>query len=84
MGKIDKIKLYNYIGMLCFTLTDIALFLDTHPNDAEALAAFDKYNELKKHAVDDYVRYFGPLTQSDVNCSNYWTWVEEPWPWQGV
>ena len=35
-------------------------------------------------AVKQYTENFGPLTKSnvDVSCGR-WTWVDEPWPWEG-
>ena len=83
---MDKAKrnLLRFIMEIGFSIDDLALFLDTHPEDGEAL---NYYNSLKKEyskAVWEYENRFGPLSYYNVNSENKWTWTEEPWPWEGV
>lgn len=65
-----------------FALNDVALFLDTHPDDKDALSFYQKHIELRQKALDDYTSKYGPVTKSDYNGSAHWTWVDGPWPWQ--
>ncbi|PHV69632.1 spore coat protein CotJB [Sporanaerobium hydrogeniformans] len=75
-------ELLDLISSINFALFDTVLFLDTHPTDQNALAFYNQYLKLSKQAVNEYVRYFGPLTSDDVQESNEWTWVNSPWPWE--
>ncbi|BBF44307.1 polypeptide composition of the spore coat protein CotJB [Lachnospiraceae bacterium KM106-2] len=63
-------------------MVDIALFLDTHPCDKEALETYQHYKSMLKDARSEYTECYGPLLKTDVNCENYWTWIERPWPWE--
>ena len=32
---------------------------------------------------EEYVRRFGPLRAEQAAGSEPWSWVENPWPWEG-
>lgn len=70
----DKIKSYK------FAITDISLFLDTHPEDEKALCLHRNYCKRLKDLMDDYQKMYGPLT-IEYPCKK-WRWLEEPWPWE--
>ena len=76
---MDKINQYS------FAMNEANLYLDTHPYDNEALAYFQKYRELRVEAVKDYAKYYAPLAIDYAVCDQTpWSWVNEPWPWEGV
>ena len=62
-----------------FALLDTRLYLDTHPNDQEALAAMRIYEEQAAAARENYESRFGSLT--GCSCGDRWSWVDDPWPW---
>ena len=64
---------------------DIQLYLDTHPDDEEALAYFHKYKEQRVKALKEYAACYGPLTIDtvDESCGDRWTWINELSTWQG-
>ena len=63
-----------------FAITDIGLYLDTHPDDEKALCLHREYCKKAKDLTDKYQRIYGPLS---INCPcNKWRWLEEPWPWE--
>ncbi|MBQ7874416.1 MAG: spore coat protein CotJB [Oscillospiraceae bacterium] len=69
--------------MTCdFILTETALFLDTHPDCADALAFYKKHLEMRKNAAEEYARKFGMLQHHDYSGQNTWQWTEGPWPWE--
>ena len=72
---LKKIKCYQ------FAVTELALYLDTHPNDTKALCLHKKYCNELKDLRDKYQKVYGPLT-IEYPC-NKWRWLEEPWPWEG-
>lgn len=69
-----KIKAYQ------FAVTDISLYLDTHPDDEKALCLHREYCKTLKDLRDRYQKVYGPLT-IEYPC-NKWRWLEEPWPWE--
>lgn len=79
---MDKDKLFCTIQMYGFAIDEITLYLDTHPNCRNALNYYHKYNDLRKAAIEEYNRLYGPLTAKQVKNSEKWTWVKEPWPWE--
>jgi spore coat protein JB len=72
---MEKIKSYN------FGIIELALYLDTHPDDEKALCLHKKYCKEYKEIKDKYQKVYGPLT-INYPC-NKWRWLEEPWPWEG-
>lgn len=73
---INKIKCYE------FAVIELALYLDTHPEDEKALCLHKKYCKELKELKDKYQKVYGPLT-INFPC-NKWRWIEEPWPWVGL
>ena len=69
---MQKIKSYN------FAIIELALYLDTHPDDEKALCLHNKYCKECKELKDKYQKVYGPLT-INYPC-NKWRWLEEPWP----
>ena len=63
-----------------FAINDLALYLDTHPEDQKALCLHREYCKVLKDLTDKYQKVFGPLT-IEFPC-NKWRWLEQPWPWE--
>ncbi len=70
----------NEIRSLDFAINELALYLDTHPDDQKALCLHRKYCKEIRDLKDKYQKMFGPLTIF-YPC-NKWRWLEEPWPWE--
>ena len=73
--------LYN-VQSAAFALYDTALYLDTHPYDAEALAAFGEYKKKCEAATAFYEEHFGPLCFPEAGNASGWEWYKGPWPWE--
>lgn len=65
-----------------FAIVDLGLYLDTHPNDGEALELYTKYVQLEREGRKRYVSMYGPITQTDVAGAKEYTWLRAPWPWE--
>lgn len=65
-----------------FSLYDLALYLDTHPFDEEALCMYDELREKSVRAVNEYEEAYGPLTMDYATGECSWRWIENPWPWE--
>ena len=66
---MNKKQLMRFITEVSFAMDDIALYLDLHPSCKHALSK-------------DYISLYGPLNKYQVNDDNYFTWVNDPWPWE--
>ncbi len=66
-----------------FALDDAQLFLDTHPCDAGAMAYYQQSAAAYKEAVDAYTAAWGPLFAAAGRDTAYWSWINDPWPWEG-
>ena len=67
-----------------FSLIDLNLFLDTHPDSKEALELFTKLAATLKSLKADYISKYGPLCAKDSANNTPFQWVEpgRKWPWQ--
>ena len=76
----ERREMLKQIKCYSFAVTDLALYLDTHPDDEKALCLHNKYSKELKELKDAYQKVYGPLTFY-YPC-NKWRWLEEPWPWE--
>ncbi|WP_077611644.1 spore coat protein CotJB [Clostridium sp. Marseille-P2415] len=76
--------LLQQVYVYSFAMDDVALFLDTHPDNREALDYFFYVSDLREQAMEAYEEQCGPLMVEGVMDENYWTWINDPWPWEGV
>ena len=73
-------EMLQEIRCLDFAINELALYLDTHPEDQKALCLHQKYCKEVKVLKKKKKKVFGPLT-INYPC-NKWRWLEEPWPWE--
>jgi len=84
MSTSGQAQMLIEIQKLQFAAVELNLFLDTHPNDQQALALYNQvHHELKQH-VEKYEQIYGPLLNYGYSraIQNTWNWVENPWPWE--
>lgn len=78
---LSQEELMKKLQSLAFAINDLALYLDTHPNDEKAIKLHNDYANQYRTAQDRYEREYGPLS---IFCPcNSWRWIEGPWPWEG-
>ena len=73
---LSKIKQYD------FTLKELNLYLDTHPDCRRGLAMFSKYKKLRENCIKEYTEKYGPLMPEQNNSTQHWEWIDDPWPWE--
>jgi len=66
---------------LSMAVTDLHLYLDTHPHDSEAARIFGYYSTLLETSKKHYATKFGPLTLKDAAQDGHYAWLQDPWPW---
>jgi spore coat protein JB len=69
---------------LDFISLDLGLFLNTHPDNTEAI---DSYNQVITAADALRLKFeeaYGPLCsfRSYAADTQQWQWIDNPWPWQ--
>lgn len=82
MSDMSRQALMKQINEASFAMDDVLLFLDTHPDNANAMRYYQNAVSMRKSAMDAYQRQYGPLLVDDVT-GNTWSWVTEKWPWEG-
>lgn len=70
------------LQMLAFAIQELALYLDTHREDGEALGLYRQYQELYHRAVMEYTREQGPLNHDIPVEDGSYAWLTSPWPWE--
>ena len=66
---------------LDFVAHELALYLDTHSDDAEAFEIYKNVLSLASTAKEKFVKLYGPLTKQDLSQAKSYTWFKNPWPW---
>lgn len=63
MGEdMDKEGMLRQIDCISFMVTDLALYLDTHPCDKQALKQFMNYKSQRKQLLKEFAQKYYPLT----------------------
>ena len=66
---------------LSFVIQELALYLDTHREDTEALELYRAYQELREKIAKQYAAHCGPLNHMMKGEGPY-RWLDDPWPWE--
>ena len=66
---------------LAFAAHELALYLDTHKEDKEALALYRNYVRLAEDGRSRYEEVYGPLQVGAAGENGTWNWLNGPWPW---
>jgi spore coat protein JB len=67
---------------LGFAVQELALYLDTHRDDREALELYHSYQNLYEKCRSAYREKHGPLTHMHGSDAATYDWLEDPWPWE--
>lgn len=80
----ERQALLSKYQMFDFACTDLGLYLDNHPDDAEVIQLYVQYRKQAEQWKNEYETRYGPLTQDGENINAYpWTWNMSPWSWEG-
>ena len=66
---------------LSFAVQELALYLDTHREDAEALELYRAYQKMREKTAQLYEKQCGPLNHMTMGEGPY-RWLDDPWPWE--
>ena len=77
----DKALLRRKIEATKFAAWELHLFLDSHPNNCEAIKRLEKFNAEIKAMTAEYEKKYGTLTPNSRDTNRY-EWINSPWPWE--
>ncbi|MBE6794645.1 MAG: spore coat protein CotJB [Ruminococcaceae bacterium] len=77
----SKEMLLKKLSSYKFAVHELKLFLDTHPKDKETMKKLKEYEEKARELSDEYEEKYGPVKRKNNN-TEYWSWVNDPWPWE--
>ena len=85
-GKVNT-KLLNKTPMtelqaLAFAVQELALYLDTHRCDREALEVYRAYQQMYRSCREQYEEKHGPLNHKMPDHCEEYRWLDDPWPWE--
>lgn len=66
---------------MAFALQELALYLDTHQEDKDALEMYRTYQALYHDAAMAYSQEYGPLNHG-IPVTGPYQWLNDPWPWE--
>ena len=85
MGMINQKELpvtpLTELQTMSFAINELALYLDTHKDDMEALEMYRTYQKMYAEGRKKYENECGPLNHLSVSGESY-RWLDEPWPWE--
>lgn len=67
---------------LGFAIQELALYLDTHRDDKEALTLYRTYQQMYNRCKQEYQKKYGPMNHMAETDSQEYTWLDDPWPWE--
>lgn len=86
MGMVNQKPLpetpLSELQVLAFAMHDLALYLDTHRNDKEALVLYRQYQKIHHDATMAYAQQCGPMTHTEPVDQDCYSWLCDPWPWE--
>ena len=85
MGMVNKnekaVTPLTELQTVAFMIQELALYLDTHSDDAEALSVYRSFQKMYEDAKKEYEKKCGPLTHMAHGEGEY-RWLDDPWPWE--
>ena len=79
--KLKPDTILSRLQTLSFGVQELALYLDTHREDEEALELYRAYQRACKDLAAEYEAQRGPLNHQTLSQGPY-RWLDDPWPWE--
>lgn len=78
----DCKQLYAKLQRLDFAIVELALYLDSYPDNTAALEYYRKLIDERETVATAHTQACGPMTILDNKNPTLWEWGQSPWPWQ--
>ena len=79
--KLKPDTLLSQLQTVNFAVQELALYLDTHREDQEALEVYRTYQAAYHKAVMEYSQKYGPMNHG-IPTDGPYRWLDDPWPWE--
>lgn len=76
-----KVTPLTELQTMAFVLQELALYLDTHRDDQEALEMYRAYQQMYHKGMMEYQKMYRPLNHHTPTEGEY-AWLDDPWPWE--
>ena len=70
------------LQVLGFALQEMALYLDTHRDDKEALELYRAYQEIYHRGMMEYEENCCAMAHGMPSNRDTYAWLDDPWPWE--
>ncbi|MBD1371016.1 spore coat protein CotJB [Hazenella sp. IB182357] len=79
----QQLRMLKQLQEVDFVLLELNLYLDTHPNDPDALKQYNWYAQKRTEIAHNYESCYGPLMNYGHSFNQYPNgWNTGPWPWE--
>ena len=78
---MNRKQLLRRLQVLDFAIQETALFLNSHPDDQQAMQYYQTALKEREMVAKEYEQLCGPLTNRQ-NLSDSWEYSKGPWPWE--
>lgn len=69
------------LQVLSFAIQELALYLDTHRDDKDALETYRDYQKMYQKCLQEYQQSRGAMNHRTPMEGPY-GWLDDPWPWE--
>ncbi len=85
MGMVNKneqpVTPLTELQTMAFMIQELALYLDTHRDDKEALELYRTFQKMYEQGREMYEKECGPLNHM-THADGPYKWLDDPWPWE--
>ena len=86
MGIVNKNPLpatpLSELQALGFAVQELALYLDTHRDDREALELYQQYQQRYADCMAQNKVVLSPMNHQMPTSGDSYEWLDDPWPWE--
>lgn len=86
MGMVNKqekpVTPLSELQALAFAVQDLALYLDTHRDDMEALELYRTYKQMYHKCMKEYTQNRTQMNHRMPTTEGPYAWLDDPWPWE--
>ena len=80
----EQTRMLKDIGIIDFAITELTLYLDTHPHDKQAMEYLNHYSRILAQLEKEFSARYYPLTAESSTDTRDWMWVLAPMPWENL
>ena len=72
----------SQLQALSFAVQELALYLDTHREDREALELYQQYQQRYADCMAQNKVVLSPMNHQMPTNGDSYEWLDDPWPWE--